>query len=203
MGWPEYSADFTKAQSCDVEKMFQKFHINKEDRQYPHILWWRNSDTSTEPTDYHMKVDLFGVIIFWIIPRLREIWMKYLVAQYENEFPESARLINSDFYIDGSLICVESAEKVIKIIRKGQTVCRRERVHLHILISNSREVSESIPADKWANGAQSVTLSYGELTDQTILGVQWNINSGTSSMTATLNLQIDLQWDDSDWHTLC
>lgn len=188
--------------TCDVEKMFQTFHINKEDKNYSHILWWRSSDISTEPTDYRNKVDLFGVIVFWIIPGLCEIWMKYFVAQYENEFPESARLINCNFYMDGSLICVESAEKVIKMIRNGQTVCCRERVHLHILISNSREVSESIPADKWATGAQSVALSYGELTDRTILGVKWNINSGTSCTTATFNLQIDLQWDDSDWHTL-
>lgn len=32
---------------CDVEKMFHRFHVSKEDRDYLRFLWWENGDTNS------------------------------------------------------------------------------------------------------------------------------------------------------------
>ena len=45
---------------CDVEKLFHRFNFSKENRDHLLFLWWENRDTNSEPTEYHMKVHLFG-----------------------------------------------------------------------------------------------------------------------------------------------
>lgn len=35
---------------CDVEKMFHRFHVSPEDRDYLRFLWWEDGDTKAEPS---------------------------------------------------------------------------------------------------------------------------------------------------------
>ena len=56
------------AVTCDVEKMFHRFHVNKDDRNYLRFLWWEDGDTSRQPQEYRMKVHLF--------PRLCQLRIK-------------------------------------------------------------------------------------------------------------------------------
>ncbi|XP_053739916.1 uncharacterized protein LOC128769885 isoform X2 [Synchiropus splendidus] len=44
----------------DVEKMFHQFHVPEPDRDYLRFLWWKNGDLTAEPSEYRMKVHLFG-----------------------------------------------------------------------------------------------------------------------------------------------
>lgn len=45
---------------CDIEKMFHRFHMSPEDRDYFRSLWWENGDKNSEPKEYRIKVHLFG-----------------------------------------------------------------------------------------------------------------------------------------------
>ncbi|XP_039882945.1 uncharacterized protein LOC120730589 [Simochromis diagramma] len=45
---------------CDVEKMFHRFHVNPEDRDFLRFLWWKDGNTDTEPKEYRMRVHIFG-----------------------------------------------------------------------------------------------------------------------------------------------
>lgn len=40
--------------NCDVEKMFHRFHVTPEDRDFMRFLWWENGNTMTEPKEYRM-----------------------------------------------------------------------------------------------------------------------------------------------------
>ncbi|KAI2653736.1 POTE ankyrin domain family member J [Labeo rohita] len=42
------------------ERIFHRFHVSQEDRDYLWCLWWENGDTNSEPKEYRMKVHLFG-----------------------------------------------------------------------------------------------------------------------------------------------
>lgn len=43
---------------CDIEKMFHRFHVSKDDRDFLRFLWWENGDTNSE---YCMRVKIYLV----------------------------------------------------------------------------------------------------------------------------------------------
>jgi hypothetical protein len=47
---------------CDVEKMFHHFKVEKEDQEYIRFLWWEDGNIDSNPSDYRMKVHLFGAV---------------------------------------------------------------------------------------------------------------------------------------------
>ncbi len=65
---------------CDVVRMFHRFHVSQEDRDYLRFLWWENGDTNSVPKDYCMKVHLFGAASS---PGCANYGMKYLACQNE------------------------------------------------------------------------------------------------------------------------
>ena len=168
----------------DVEKMFHRFHVSAEDRDYLRFLWWENGDTNSEPKDYRMRVHLFGAASS---PGCANYGMKYLASQNEKEYPAAANFIKNNFYLDDGLISVESVDTAIKLVREAQTVCANGSLHLHKFISNSRDVLESIPDSERASGVQDVDLNHDELPVQTVLGVKWSVNSDTFSFKVTLD----------------
>ena len=70
--------------------MFHHFLVNEEDRDYLWFLWWENSDASTEPKEYRMKVHLFGAASS---PGCANHGLKHLAREYEDEFPVPAGFI--------------------------------------------------------------------------------------------------------------
>ena len=45
---------------CDVRKMFHRFRVEEQDRNFLRFLWWEDGDTTRDILDYRMKVHLFG-----------------------------------------------------------------------------------------------------------------------------------------------
>lgn len=129
--------------------MFHRFHVSPEDRDCFRFVWWENGDTESEPREFRMRVHLFGATSS---PGCASYGMKYLTSLNENDCLTAANFIRKNFYVDDSLISVESVEKAIKLVRKAQNVCERERLHLHTFISNKREVLDSIPDSERSTG---------------------------------------------------
>ena len=44
----------------DIEKMFHKFKVNEEHREYLRFLWWESGNLESQPKSYRLKVHLFG-----------------------------------------------------------------------------------------------------------------------------------------------
>ncbi|CAI5682991.1 unnamed protein product [Oreochromis niloticus] len=168
---------------CDVEKMFHRFHVNREDRNYLRFLWWENGETNTEPKEYRMKVHLFGAASS---PGCANYAMKYLASQNEREHPTAANFIRSSFYVDDGLFSVKTVNAAIELVRDVRKVCAKARLRLHKFISNNREVLESIPDSERASEAQDVDISHHELPVQTVLGVRWSVSSDTFSFKVAL-----------------
>lgn len=172
------------AVNCDVEKMFHRFHVSEEDRDYFRFLWWENGDTSSEPREYRMKVHLFGAASS---PGCANYCMKYLASQNEKEHPAAASFIRKNFYVDDGLISVDSVDTAIQLVKEAQSVCAKGKLRLHKFISNNREVLESIPDTERACGIHDVDLNCDEFPVQTVLGIKWNVISDTFSFKVTLD----------------
>ncbi|XP_077868294.1 uncharacterized protein LOC144358470 [Saccoglossus kowalevskii] len=47
---------------CDIERMFHRFRVAKQDRDFLRFLWWKNDDIDSNPVVYKMRVHLFGAV---------------------------------------------------------------------------------------------------------------------------------------------
>ncbi len=154
---------------CDVERMFHRFHVSQEDRDYLRFLWWENGDTNSEPKEYRMKVHLFGAAsspgCANYLACILHVKMKKSIQQQ----PVSSKVISMSMMDsdDG-----QSVDAAIKLVQEAQNVCAKGKLRLHKLISNDRKVMESIPVSEQASGVQDVELGSDELPVQTVLGVK-------------------------------
>ncbi len=163
---------------CDVEKMFHRFHVSKEDRDYLRFLWWEDGDTDSEPQEYRMKVHLFGASSS---PGCGNFGMKHLASQHEAEYPSAAGFIRKHFYVDDGLISLESIDEAIKLVKEAQALCTKGKLRLHKFLSNKREVLESVCVTECAAEVKNVDLNHDDLPVQRVLGVRWNVESDAFS----------------------
>ena len=169
---------------CDVEKMYHRFHVSEADRDYLRFLWWENGDTDSEPTEYRMKVHLFGASSS---PGCANYGMKHLASQSEEEFPSAASFIRKHFYVDDGLVSMESVGEAIKLVKDAQAVCAKRKLHLHKFLSNNREVLDSVDVAERAVEVKNVDLNYDDLPVQRVLGIRWNIENDSFSFKVLLD----------------
>ncbi len=160
--------------ACDVEKMFHRFHVSPDDRDFLRFLWWENGNTEKEPKEYRMRVHIFGAASS---PGCANYGMKYLASKYEKDYPLAASFIRKHFYVDDGLVSVNSIEKANKLVKEAQEVLAKGKLCLHKFVSNSRKVLSSIPESERASGVNNVDLNYNDLPMQSVLGIKWNIES--------------------------
>eukprot|EP00079_Xenopus_tropicalis_P036905 XP_017950676.1 PREDICTED: uncharacterized protein LOC101733728 [Xenopus tropicalis] len=159
---------------CDIEKMFHRFHVKEEDRDFLRFLWWENGNTNTEPVEYRMKVHLFGAASS---PGCANYGMKHLANQNEGNYPSAANFIKKNFYVDDGLVSLQSADSAIKLVKETQELCAKGNLRLHKFISNSREVLESICESERASAMENVDLNYDDLPVQNALGLRWDVEN--------------------------
>ncbi|XP_052430381.1 uncharacterized protein LOC127971416 [Carassius gibelio] len=168
---------------CDVEKMFHRFHVNLDDRDFLRFLWWEEGNTEKEPKEYCMRVHIFGAASS---PGCANYGMKYLASKYEKDYPLAASFIRKNFYVDDGLVSIDSNEKANKLINEARDVLAKGKLRLHKFVSNCREVLNAIPESERASVVKDVDLNYNELPMQSVLGVKWNIETDTFSFKVDL-----------------
>ncbi|KAL0153126.1 hypothetical protein M9458_051582, partial [Cirrhinus mrigala] len=169
---------------CDIEKMFHRFHVTREDRDYLCFLWWANGDLDTEPREYRMKVHLFGASSS---PGCANYGLKCLASMNESEYPSAASFIRNNFYVDDGLISLETVEETVKLVKEAQAVCVKGKLHLHKFISNNREVLEAINERDRAVEVKNVDFKHDHLPVQNVLGVRWDVESDAFTFNVVLN----------------
>nr|XP_046230542.1 uncharacterized protein LOC124051127 [Scatophagus argus] len=169
--------------NCDVEKMFHRFHVSPEDRDFMRFLWWDNGNTESEPKEFHMRVHIFGAASS---PGCANYGMKHLASKYEKDYPLAASFICKNFYVDDGLVSVNSVERANQLVSEAREVCSKGQLRLHKFVSNNREVLDAIPESERANAVKDVDLNYSELPMQSVLGVKWNVEKDVFSFNVVL-----------------
>ncbi|XP_026124742.1 uncharacterized protein LOC113106917 [Carassius auratus] len=168
---------------CDIEKMFNRFHVIREDQDYLRFLWWLNGDLNTEPGEYRMKVHLFGASSS---PGCANYGLKYL-ASIERKYPLAASFIINNFYIDDSLISLESVELAIRLVEEAQARCAKGKLHLHKFVSNNRKVLASISESDRAVEVENVDFHNDYLPVKNVLGVRWDVENDAFTFNSVLD----------------
>lgn len=159
----------------DIERMFHQFRVNSEDRDYLRFLWWKDSNLDNDPVAYRMKVHLFGAKSS---PGCANFGLKKIAIDNREEFGEEAsNFITNDFYVDDGLRSFQTAEEAVQLIEKARSICQKGNLRLHKLVSNSREVMESIPKSEHAKEIKNLDLNFDDLPIERALGIEWCVES--------------------------
>ena len=160
---------------CDVEGMFLQVHVAPEHRNFLRFLWWEDGDLDKPPTEYRMKVHLFGAVSS---PGCANFALKRAADDFEEMVGrEAAEFVRNDFYVDDGLKSVPSVSQAIALIQDTKKLCASGGFNLHKFLSNEREVIESIPKDQRAKEIKELDTTKDLLPVERALGVQWCVQS--------------------------
>ncbi|KAK0147343.1 hypothetical protein N1851_013244 [Merluccius polli] len=160
---------------CDIERMFDQFHVKAEDQDYLRFLWWDNGDLESQPSIYRMKFHLFGAASS---PGCANYGLKHVAAEGQGNFSDDTiKFIQRNFYVDDGLSSVASEDQAIQLVKEARELCSTGKLRLHKFISNSKKVLDAIPKEECAAAAKDKDMALGELHMERALGVQWCVAS--------------------------
>lgn len=170
--------------SCDIEQMFYQFQVSEKHRDYLRFLWWENSDYTSKPTEYRMKVHLFGATSS---PGCANYGLRQCASDHEAEVESSAAdFLRNNFYVDDGLKSVPSVDEAVKLIQNSVELCAKGEIRLHKFASNSTEVMNSLSKEDCSQNIDTLNLVKDMVQVERPLGIQWCIQSDTLSVRVTL-----------------
>ena len=165
----------TFAFTCDVEGMFHQVYVHLDYRNFLRFLWWDHGTMENQPTEFRMKVHLFGAVSS---PGCANFALKRTADDFEVVFArEPAEFVRDDFYVDDGLKSVPSATQPSSLIKSTKCLLAKGGFNLHKFISNSKDVIEGIPKEQRASGIKELDLAKDGLPIERALGVQWCVQS--------------------------
>ena len=160
---------------CDVEGMFHQFFVDEEDRDLLRFFWWKDGDLDKEPTEYRMKVHVFGAASS---PGCANFGFKQAASDGQDEFgQEAANFIKRDFYVDDGLKSAETPETATELIKNAQAMCAKAGLRLHKIASNNKELVNAIAIEDRAKSLQEIDIEHDPLPIERTLGVMWCIEA--------------------------
>ncbi|XP_045473952.1 uncharacterized protein LOC123680207 [Harmonia axyridis] len=145
----------------DIKDMFHRVYIREEDRKF-----------QRQTTEYEMTVMIFGAASS---PASAQFIMRKNAKEFEDEFPEAARVILEQHYMDDYLDSVDSVEEALDLITGVEEVHKRGGFQIRNWTSNSKEVLKLIPTEKRTRELKDVEIEK-ELPTERVLGLHWNPN---------------------------
>ncbi|XP_070180319.1 uncharacterized protein [Littorina saxatilis] len=157
--------------TCDVEKMYHQFRVEKHHQDYLRFLWWEDNDLSKPPVDYRMKVHLFGATSS---PGCANFALKHLANDHQHLGEKAADFLKNDFYVDDGLKGEFSVEEAKDLLEKARLICAKGNLRLHKVVSNNSEVMNSVPESERGSAVPaSLNTDHQENAIERALGLQW------------------------------
>ncbi|XP_071486057.1 uncharacterized protein [Diadema antillarum] len=124
-----------------------------------------------------MKVHLFGAVSS---PGCANFGLKKAADDGEQEFgSDAADFIRNDFYVDDGLSSRSSAAEAVKLLEGSKAICGKAGLKLHKIVSNSRDVLKSFPAEERGKSFHELNLDEDPLALERALGIAWCTESDT------------------------
>ncbi|XP_063994422.1 uncharacterized protein LOC135171779 [Diachasmimorpha longicaudata] len=147
----------------DIEKMYRQFWVRDEDRKYQRV-WWK--DSNGEPRVFELNTVTFGLSS---APYLAIRCLHQLADDESEKFPEAAKIIKRDLYVDDLLTGADTLEEALNIRDGINSVLKKGQLNLRQWGSNDPRLLEGL-----AEG--NINLQLKTSNDPTIktLGLHWN-----------------------------
>ncbi|XP_062706457.1 uncharacterized protein LOC134287734 [Aedes albopictus] len=171
------------AVTSDIQEMFHQIRIRKEDRDSQRFLW--RAKPTDAPTVYVMDVATFGSTCS---PASAQ-FIKNRNAELHSElYPEAAKAIVDDHYVDDYLASFSSWEQAAKVACDLRLVHGNGGFNLHNWRSNSASVLEALGEAPLASVKQ-ISLADGVKTER-VLGMLWSPSSDELSFSTQMSEEV-------------
>ncbi|XP_067950522.1 uncharacterized protein [Watersipora subatra] len=164
--------------SCDIQKKFHNFKVDEKDRNYLRFLWVE-ADLQTVK-EYRMTVHLFGATSS---PGVATFALNKVAADSSDKYPEAAKFIINDFYVDDGITSVKTEQEATDLIENAVSICKKVNLCLHKFLSNNRNVLETIPNSEVSKNLQGLDIYKDKLPSERTLGLEWCTDSDTFTFT--------------------
>lgn len=131
------------AVSGDIREMFHQVRIRAEDRSAQRFMWQFSTDE--QPRTYEMQVMVFGAACS---PTLAQYAKNVNAARFADEFPEAAKAIVEQHYVDDYLDSHETAERALQVAQEVKHIHQRGGFCITKLVSNDKAVTRALGGDE-------------------------------------------------------
>ncbi|XP_021951215.1 uncharacterized protein LOC110848334 [Folsomia candida] len=159
--------------TADIEDMFHRVRVRKEDTQAQRFLW-RALDRTREPDEYEMGVLIFGATCS---PACAQEAKDRNAAEFQHQLPQAYDAIVKKHYVDALLDSTNTVEEAIQLQQQTCEVQLKGGFKLRNWLSNSVEVMASIPEDLRASSMKNLDMS--DVQIERILGMFWKPDEDT------------------------
>ncbi|XP_062700416.1 uncharacterized protein LOC134284896 [Aedes albopictus] len=153
--------------TSDIRQMFHQLRIRKEDRQSQRFLWRTNPEST--PDVYTMDVATFGATCS---PCSAQYAENLNAADYEAEYPEAARAITKNIYVDDYLDSRDTIKEAVQLAVSVREVRSKAGFELRNWHSNAQEILNRIGAENSPEAVKSFTAEKITAAER-ILGMMW------------------------------
>ena len=159
-----------------IEAMFYQVLIPESQRSFFRFFWWEDGNLDAELTEYEICVHLFGAVSSG---RCANYAHRLTADDCEAQFgPEVSETIRRNFYVDDMLKSVSEVTAAKELVGGVQAGCASGGFNLTKIVSNSREVLESVPVEHRAPFVANLDL-LNSLPVERASGSQWCVEDET------------------------
>ncbi|XP_053696951.1 uncharacterized protein LOC128744165 [Sabethes cyaneus] len=154
--------------SGDIQEMFHRIAIRKEDQDSQRFLFRKRNDVPLEV--YVMQSMIFGATCS---PACAQYVKNFNALKFNDQFPDAAKAIIKNHYVDNYLDSFDNLDQAIKTIRDVIDIHENGNFRMRDFISNSKEIIKAIPEDR-VSDTNNISLEHMEDSYEKILGMNWD-----------------------------
>ncbi|XP_062711745.1 uncharacterized protein LOC134289626 [Aedes albopictus] len=174
---------YAVAVTSDIQEMFHQIRIREEDKSSQRFLWRVNP--AEKPVIYLMDVATFGSTCS---PASAQFVKNRNAEQHRELYPEAAKAIVDDHYVDDYLASFSSAEEAAKVACDVRQVHGNGGFKLHNWRSNSSIVLERLGGVQ-AEADKQLDLFDGGKTER-VLGMLWSPSTDELSFSTQMSEEV-------------
>lgn len=150
---------------ADIKKMFHQIRVHEDQWDCQRIFWRENAETELQ--EYWYTVVTFGLTSS---PHLAVRCIVQTAIESKNEFPEIAKILEDDFYVDDGLTGADTTAKAIRIAKGMVNVLAGPKFELGKWKSNKKAVLQAMNQES-TNEEESMV--FAEDGQTSVLGIKW------------------------------
>lgn len=150
---------------ADIKRMFNQVRLNEEQWDCQRMFWREKPEDELE--EFWITVVTFGLASS---PHLAVRCVMQAAREARREYPEAAKVLEKDMYMDDCVTGADSVEQAIKIGKDTKHVLAGAGCNLTKWKSNKRAV---VQAMNEGNASNEESMVFAEEGTTSILGIKW------------------------------